>query len=167
MIDSTFKLEGMDEALNLLHRLPKELVSTRGGPVRKALRKGAMVLVKQARSNLQHAIDSPGKSGITNSTGATAKNVIARYKAPLGGVNGERYLVTVRYDFHPSGNKFRKSKIRFNDIAFMMEYGTPQQPAIPWLVPAFHSKKQEAVAVATQDLARQIDAIVKKLSWKV
>jgi len=46
------QLEGLQGVLETLKALPSELVSRNGGPVRSALRKGALVIFKQANSNL-------------------------------------------------------------------------------------------------------------------
>lgn len=175
------KLQGVDGIIATLNSLPPEIVSKRGGLVRAALRKGAMVIVKQARANFRLAVAQPGKTGITISSGFTEKNIVAKRKRVTAGQNGERYIVSVNYKEHPSGNlSKRKSRraadskrrarkrtatmIHTNDIAYMMEYGTVNQQAIPWLRPAFLAKGEEAINVVTADLTRRIDLVVKKLA---
>lgn len=175
------KLTGIDGVLETLKRLPPEVVSKRGGPVRAALRKGAMVIVKQARSNFRDAVDLPGKTGITDSTGFTEKQIVAKRKRPPPGVNGGKYIVTVNYVDHPSGllsrrksraaagskRKARKrtpKPIKANDIAFIMEVGSSKQPATPWLRPAFNAKAAEAINVIQTELLRRVNLIVAKLA---
>lgn len=177
------KLHGLEGVLQTLRSLPPEIVSKGGGPVRVALRKGAVVIRKQAQENLRAAIALPGKTGITESTGFTEKNVFIKRKRPLGGENGERYIITVKPVVHPSGGEHqRKSRaglgkrlrknndgptaqaIKANDIAFFMEYGTSKQEATPWLRPAFNAKAAEAIATVEHELLRGIDRIVRKLS---
>lgn len=175
------KLVGLDGVLATLKGLPPEIVSRRGGPVRGALRKGAMIIVNQARANFRAAVAQPGKTGITDTTGFTEKQIVAKRKNPPPGVNGEKYIVSVNYVEHPSGRASRRKSraapdtkrkarkrvakaIRANDIAFMMEYGTSKQAATPWLRPAFLSRAQEAIETTERELLKGIDRIVRKLA---
>ena len=165
------KLEGLDGVLDLLKSLPPEVVSKRGGPVRSSLRKGALVIQRQAQANVSAAIAQPGKTGITDSTGFTAKNVVAK-RSRLTQIKGERYVVTVRSVPHPSGRLYVRAKrksassqiVKTNDIAFFLEVGTATQPATPWLRPAFESKAEEAIRTTERELLAGIDRIVKKLA---
>lgn len=176
------KIAGLDGVLDTLKSLPPEVVSKNGGPVKASLRKGAMVLVKQARSNFRSAVAQAGVSGITNTTGFTEKQIVAKRRT-LTYINGEKMVVTVNYVKHPAGSmikaKSRKTtgkrrgrkgpanrEIRANDIAFIMEYGAKNQPAIPWLRPAFEAKADEAIRTVETDLARRIKNIVGKLAAK-
>ncbi|WP_127814879.1 hypothetical protein [Bordetella bronchiseptica] len=174
------KIGGLDGVLATLKKLPPEIVSKRGGPARAALRKGAMEIVKQARVNFKAAVAEAGKSGITQSTGFTERNIVAIRKSPRNGERGERYIVSVRYVAHPNAQKIRRKSRRVkknrrprdrksrvlqaNDVAFMMEWGTSKQPATPWLRPAFQSKAKIAIDVMSADLVRRVDQIVKKLA---
>lgn len=175
------KMTGLEGVLDTLKSLPPEVVSKKGGPARAALRKGAMVIVKEAKKNFAAAVAQPGKSGVTESTGFTEKNIIAMRKIPLGGVKGERYIVTVAGKPHPSGHEYtRKSRrkadskrkvrsrkarqLMANDVAFMMEYGTSNQAATPWLRPAFAAKASEAIYTVERELIKGIDRVVKKLA---
>ena len=88
-------MEGLEGVLDTLKRLPPEVVSKRGGPVRRALAKGAKLIRDNARTALQRSIDAAGKTGITETTGFTAGNVIMKRRR-LDYINGERYVVTVR-----------------------------------------------------------------------
>lgn len=159
-----FDIKGLDGVLETLKSLPPEVVSRRGGLVRSALRKGAMVLVTQARSNFRRSVELPGATGITDTTGFTEKQITAKRRNPTGGIRGEKYVVTVNYVLHPSGNKFRKRPIRANDIAFVLEAGSSKQAAAPWLRPAFDAKAREAIDTASSELVKNIDRIVKKLA---
>lgn len=157
------KLTGLDGVLDTLKQLPPEVVSKRGGVVRAALRKGAMVLVKQARANFRAAVAEVGKSGITDTTGFTERQIVVRRRPPPGGVNGEYMLVTVRSVKHPSGNLFRKRPIKTNDIAFIMEAGSAKQPATPWMRPTFAQKAQEAVRTTEDELVKRVDMLAQRL----
>jgi hypothetical protein len=161
------KLSGLDGVLEALRKLPPEVVSKNGGPVRVALRKAAQVFVKQARINFGAAVAMAGVSGITDTTGFTQQQITAKRgrKMPAG-VKGERQLVTVRYVPHPNGNTFRGRPIRANDIAFVMEHGSSKQPATPWLKPAFEAKAPEALATIETELPRAIGRAARKLGFK-
>lgn len=158
-------MTGLDGVLDTLKSLPPEVVSRRGGPVRRALAKAGRLIRDQARANVAAAIALPGLTGVTESTGFTAENVILKRRA-LTQIKGERYIVTVRNKAHPSGNKYRKRQIKANDIAFMLEAGTAKQPATPWLRPAFAARAGEAVQKFETELLRDIERIVKKLAAK-
>lgn len=168
------KLNGLQGVLDTLKSLPPEVVSKNGGPVRVALRKGAVVIQKQAKDNFRAAVALPGKSGITDTTGFTERQIIVKRKK-LTNIKGERYIVSVRYIQHPSGIIFarrsartKRSKkpqtIRANDIAFLLEYGSAHQPATPWLRPAFESRAADAIQTVETELLKGIDRIVKKLA---
>lgn len=161
------KLQGADEVLNMLKRLPAEVVSKRGGPVRAALRKGAKVIQMQEIANLNAATASGNTS-----TGFLAKHVVVtRGKAPTDG-KGERYLVRIkRAAYIRAGNDSTKLKKREKagkrvttlQTAQLLEYGSSQQPAEPFIRPAVKSKAQAAITVATASLVEAVDRIAKRL----
>ena len=70
------KVTGLDGVLDMLKKLPPEIVSKRGGPVRAALRKGALVIQKQEKANLQAIISGTNDEGERLSTGLLMDNVI-------------------------------------------------------------------------------------------
>lgn len=156
------KLTGVDGVLETLKALPAEVVSKRGGPVKSALRKGALVILKQEKANLQVVTSNANDEGKRYSTGLLLKNLIAsRGKAPTGG-NGERYLVRVRRKTYP-GRKGGKP-VTTLQAANLLEYGSSQQPAEPWIRPAFLSKAAEAIKTVETELIKGIDRVVKKLA---
>jgi HK97 gp10 family phage protein len=151
------KLSGLDGVLELLQKLPAEVVSKKGGgPVARSLRKGAKVIHTAAKSNLEHAIAKGGD----DSTGLLLQNlVVTRGKAPTGG-NGERYLVRVRRkSYQRKGESVSTLK-----TAQIMEYGSEKQQATPWLRPAFQAQAQNAINTTVAELNKDLDRIVKKLS---
>lgn len=153
------RVRGIDEALSLLQSLPAELVSKRGGPVKSALRKGAVVLFKQAKANLQASVQASSSDDVARSTGLLVKNlVVTRGKRPTSG-NGERYLVRVRRKSYPRPGKERVTTLK---SAQLLEYGSSAQPAEPWLRPAFESRKAEAAQVVQVELVKGLDRIVTK-----
>lgn len=156
-------MEGLDGVLDTLKRLPPEVASKRGGPVRRALARGAKLIRDNARAALQRSIDAGGVTGITDTTGFTASNVIMK-RSRLDRINGERYVVTVRPKKHPNGYKYRKRTIQANDIAFIMEQGSSKHPALPWLRPTFATYAAEAIRTIETTLAADVERLVKKLA---
>lgn len=152
-----FKLSGVDDIIKTLRSLPPEIVSKRGGPVKLALAKGARVIRDEAKKNLLAEIARGGDE----STGLLAKNlIVSRGKAPHDG-NGERYLVRVRRKAYEN----KKGKpVTTLKTAHLLEYGAENQPATPWLRPAFAATRQKALDTVISDLKGRIDKIVAKLA---
>lgn len=166
------KLTGLDGVLDTLKSLPPEVVSKRGGPVKSALRKGALVILKQEKANLQAVTSNATESGKRESTGFLLQNLIAsRGKAPSSG-KGERYLVRVRRKSYKRraemaavGKKAKKAvSVTTLKTAQLLEYGSSHQPAEPWIRPAFHAKAGEAISTVETELVKAIDRVVKKLA---
>lgn len=147
-----FKLEGIDGVLDMLKNLPPEIVSKRGGPVRAALRKAASVIHKQEQANLAAATANGNES-----TGFLAKNVVVtRGKPPTEG-KGERYLVRVKRKGYPD-----REGVSTLQTAQLLEYGSSQQPAEPWIRPAFASKAREAIHVAEVEVVKAVERAAKR-----
>lgn len=154
------KLTGLDGVLDMLKALPPEVVSKRGGPVKTALRKGALVIQRQAKANLVAVTNNQAEGEEKTSTGLLAANlVVTRGKPPIGG-NGERYLVRVRRKSYQRKGKSTTTQLN----GARLEYGTSEQPAEPWLRPAFAAKAEEAIRTVETELLNQIDRIVKRLA---
>lgn len=154
------KLTGLDGVLATLKSLPAEVVSKRGGPVKAALRKGAVVILKEEKARLQVSTSNRTEDG-RHSTGLLMKSLIAsRGKTPSGG-NGERYLVRVKRKTYvrKSGKPVTTLK-----TAQLLEYGSSKQPAEPWIRPAFLAKAEEAIHTIETALVAGIDKIVAKLA---
>ncbi len=155
------KLSGLDGVLETLNNLPAEVVSKRGGPVKAALRKGALVILKQEQANLQAVTANATDTGKRESSGLLLKNLIAsRGKAPTGG-SGERYLVRVRRKTYPDRTGKPTTTLK---TAQILEYGSSKQPAEPWIVPAFKAKAREAIETVERELLKSIERVVKKLA---
>jgi len=154
------KLEGLNGVLETLKSLPPEIVSKRGGPVKAALRKAARVIHKEAQTNLDRVTSNETSVGRQLSTGLLKKNLIVSRGKPPYGSKGERYLVRVRRKSYPRKGKTTTTLATAN----LLEYGSSQQNAEPWLRPAFAAKAQEAIKTAETELLKQIDKVVKKLA---
>lgn len=158
----TIKLEGLEGVMETLRSLPAEVVSRRGGPVRTALRKGALVIHKQAKANLARATANATTDEERRNTGLLEKNLVVQRGKPPAGINGEVFLVRVRrkkYD-RPTQKK-ATTTIKAGSL---LEYGSSQQPAEPWLRPAASAKAQEAMQTVVVELKRALDRAVKKAS---
>lgn len=157
-----FNLTGVDGVLDTLRSLPPELVSKRGGPVKSALRKGAVVIFKAAKQNLQQAVAAATDEGDKLSTGLLEKNlVVTRGKEPTGS-KGERYLVRVRRKSYP--NRKGGAVATTLKTAQLLEYGSSQQPSEPWLRPAFQATARQAISTIEVELGKAIARVVKKLA---
>lgn len=154
------RLSGLDGVLKLLQSLPAEVVSKKGGPVKRALLKGARVILLEAKLNLARVTNDLDADGEESSTGLLQKNLVAtRGKEPTG-TKGERYLVRVRRKVYQ-----RKGKpVPTIKTAQLLEYGSSKQPAEPWLRPAFKAKAAVAIATIERELLADLDRIVRKLS---
>jgi HK97 gp10 family phage protein len=153
-------INGLEGVLATLQSLPREVVSKRGGPVKAALRKAARVIHKEAQVNLDRVISNTTESGEKLSTGLLKQNLIVSRGKPPFDSKGERYLVRVRRKSYP-----RKGKtVTTLATANLLEYGSSQQNAEPWLRPAFAAKAQQAIATAETELLKEIDKVVKKLA---
>lgn len=155
------KLTGLDGVLETLKSLPPEIVSKRGGPVKAALRKGALVILKQEQANLRavmgHQVD--GERVLT--TGLLLKNlIVSRGKPPSDG-KGERALVRVKRKTYT--RKGKGKPVTTLKTAQLLEYGSSTQPAEPYIRPAFNAKAAEAIRTVETDLARRVDKIAAKL----
>lgn len=155
----TVELKGLDGVLDTLRSLPPELVSKRGGIVLAALRKAAKVIDQQRRANLQTSISNTTDSGRRDSTGFLMKNLTtSRGKAPTGG-HGERVLLRVRRKTYPG-----RKGVTTLQTANLLEYGSSQQPAEPWIRPAFASRAREAIETVERELLAGIDRTVTRLA---
>lgn len=152
-------IKGLDGVLATLQSLPPEIVSKRGGPVKRALRRGALVIHREAKINLERAVANATEEGKRLSTGLLVQNlIVTRGKQPFG-TKGERYLVRVR---RKSYNRKGKA-VTTLQTANLLEYGSSKQPAEPWLRPAFEAKAREAIATTEAALIKDIARVVRKL----
>jgi HK97 gp10 family phage protein len=174
MAAETVRIEGLSEALRMLESLPAEIVSKRGGPVRFALRKAAVILQKEIRGNIDQIIATPNVDGSdTKSTGALKASVAIKRRKMGMGQKGERFDVGI----------FKLSKAYANNrknvrsgragknyevlpptyYAWFLEYGTEKMTAKPFMRPAFDSKRESVVSAFRDELFKKIDAIKGKL----
>jgi len=159
MVQVTVQLRGLNGVLETLKALPPEVVSKRGGPVKKALRKGALVILREAMLSLARSTEALGTDD-HESTGLLLSALIASRGKPPPAENGERYLVRVKRKKYQR----RGVTVTTQQTAEWLEYGTEKQPAEPWLRPAFNAKAQEAIGVIEQETVREVKRVVDKLA---
>jgi HK97 gp10 family phage protein len=153
------RIHGLVEVQKMLTALPHELKAQGGAAVRNALRKAARVLLVQAKANLQQIIDTPNVDGETSkTTGLLQKNVVVSRGRPTAGT-GEVMLVRVRKKSYPAERGARVSTLR---VGSLLEQGTEKRQPMPWMRPAFDTKKEEAVAVFTDDVLKRLRRVYAK-----
>ncbi len=161
----SMRVEGLEGVLQTLKQLPAEIVSQRGGPVRSALRKAAVLIQRQAQANVQAIIDQPNDGDLSpESTGLLKANIVAGRIRPMQGQRGEAFLVRVRRKVYPGEGKWKKRTTA--QIGTLLEEGTAKRAAMPWMRPAFEAKKAEAVGVFARELPLDIERAVKRVARK-
>lgn len=164
MARETVTIEGLDDVLRRLRALGAE-ASKRGGPVRAAVRKGAVVIQKEAQANVLRIVATPNIGGGDVSTGLLEKSIKPiRMKAMRGGERGESFLVTVPRRARYPISKRTPSGIGVATVGKMLEYGTSKRQPMPWMRPAFHAKKDEAAKVMADEVLNGIEKLEKKLA---
>ena len=162
MARESVTITGLDDIVRRLKALGTE-ASKRGGPVRAAVRKAAVVIQKEEQANIRKIIAEPN-IGADISSGLLEESVKpVRAKTPRR-YKGETYFVLIpkrrRYPISartPSG-------IGVATVGAMLEYGTSKRRAMPWARPAFHAKKGEAVEVMRDETLKGIARLERKLA---
>ena len=146
------RLEGLKELLETMQRLPPEIVSRRGGPVRVALRKAAVVVQKEYRAN----VDRIAAEGETNeSTGTLRKAIIVSRKKP-GNFKGERFWLRIKRGAkNPSG-------VTANTYGGVLEWGDQRVPAKAPMRRAWEAKKSQALQTFMAEMPKAIEQAVKR-----
>lgn len=164
MARETVTIEGLDDVLRRLKALGAE-ASKRGGPVRAAVRKAAVVIVKEAQANVRKIVAEPNVTEGDPSTGLLEKSIAPFRSKPQAGERGETFVVTVKRGAKYSDERIRGKLKTARVTGQRLEYGTGQTPEPkPWLRPAFHAKKNEAAIVMRDEVLKGIEKLEKKLS---
>lgn len=171
------EISGIDGVLDMLKNLPADVVSKRGGPVKKALRKAAVIIQKEAQNNIRKIVLEPNKDGKpSKSTGALEKAVTVGRGKYLGGTLGERYMVWLPREKKKYANTRENVRKRRAGKTYtvespqfygrFLEYGTSKMQKKPWLRPALMSKGDAAIAVARNSLLAELEKITQKMLGK-
>ncbi len=161
----TQTLHGLDGVLDKLKSLPPEIVSKRGGPVKSALRKGAVVIQKEWVANLKAIIAEPNKGGIPHdSSGLLVKNVVVtRDSKPFRLQANERYVVRVRNKRYPKASPGQKQAATTSQVARLLEWGSEHIAPRHWASRGFMSSRQKALDTVVRELNAGIARIIKKM----
>jgi HK97 gp10 family phage protein len=158
----TVRIEGLDTVLRRLKALGPA-ASKRGGPVRAAVRKGAVVIQKAAKANVARIVAMPNVGGDDDSTGLLEKSVkTVRAKTPKK-YRGETYFVLIPKRARYPIDSRTPSGVGVATVGKMLEYGTSKRKPMPWMRPAFHAKKEEAA----QTMATEVEKGIAKLEKTV
>lgn len=163
MAIESVRIEGLTGVLEALKSLPPEIVSKRGGPVRRALRKAAGILRDEAKANVRRIIDDPNQDNDDRSTGLLLLSIMAKRSKLPPGVNGEKFVVGIkRGQFYPQFRQGNGKKVSAVQVGRLLEYGTEKRRQMPWLRPAFDAKKQVALDTFVAEVKKGITAAIKK-----
>ena len=157
----TVRIDGLEELKIALQQLPIDL---QGKPARAAVAAGARLIRQQAIENAEpHRL-----------TGTLEKNiVIAKSRRPIPGQ--VEYSVGIRKikKWYVNSKSNRRSGRAgkayqvYGEAYYwrFLEFGTSKYPKTPFLVPAFESKKMEAIELIKKRLAIGIELLAKK--WQI
>ncbi len=166
MAASTTTIQGLDTLLRRLKALGPE-ASKRGGPVRSAVRKGAVVIQKAMQANVQQIVQTPNVGGSDVTTGTLVKSIKPiRAKTPQK-YKGETYFVTIPRSARYPVDRRTPSGIGVATVGKMLEYGTSKRKPMPWARPAFHAKQGEAAQVMASELEKGIGKLERKVAQSV
>jgi HK97 gp10 family phage protein len=156
-------VRGLSALQDRLMALPPELASKNGGPVRRGLRKAAVVVRDEAR------VLVPVASGLLKE-----ELVVMRARNPKREGMTEIFRIGVRQKKFRYGNTRRNRRAgkvgkeyRQDGDAFywrFVELGTVRLAPRPFLRPAFEARKREALEVFTAELAKGIRAAERNLA---
>jgi HK97 gp10 family phage protein len=158
---TTVNVEGLDGLLDRLKALPKEMSGKAGGPAKKALIAGSIVIRDEARRLAP------------KDTGLLSANII-HYRAKLTSGKAEMVKIGVRTGSRKYGKTVKnvrkgivgqEYKTRGDAYYwYFFEFGTEKMAARPFLRPAFESKKDEALEQIAVHLRKQIEILERKAS---
>lgn len=152
------EIKGLVGVLDMLKKLPPELVSKRGGVVLSGLRKGGNLLRKAWRQEVQRIIDEPNKGGDYESTGLYQKSVVvSRVRDPKRIGADEAVRVRVKSATYPA------TGVNVGLVAGVLEHGTEHMPAKAPMRKAFDSTHQQALAAVVAGINAGVEKAIKKL----
>ena len=136
------RIEGVDDLLTAMKRLPPELISKKGGPCKLAMKAGATVIRDEAKARVAVG-HQPG-----DDVHVRDNIIVSRDPRPRasGADVTERFVVRVK-------RKKQDPKLGPGTKNWgALEFGNEHQAARPFLRPAFEAKKEQALAVIVSKL---------------
>lgn len=147
-----------DGFLDLLQKLPAELVSKRGGPVLAGLRRGGNLMRKAWREEIDRLLEEPNIGGTYRSTGTYAKAIkVSRMRRPERIGANEAVRITV------PGNATYPDGERVAMVAGVLENGTEHMGAKAPMRKAFDARKGEVLQAVVTGIDAGIQRAIKKL----
>jgi HK97 gp10 family phage protein len=160
----TQTLKGLDDVLAKLRALPPEIVSKRGGPVAVALRKGGNVIQKEAKANIRKVTRDAEEAGYVSTKTLEDAVVVRRDRNPKRAGANEGYRVLIARGRKYEGRMNKGKPLTAVMTGRWLEFGTEEQPAEPWMTPAFMSSKEKALSTVVEELNKGIDRAIAKVS---
>lgn len=157
MATTTVHVKGLDGILETLKALPPEIVSKGGGPVRAALRKGAVVLQGAYVDAIRAIVAEPAPDGRpSESTGLLEKSAIVSRMKPRPGFKGEIYKLRVRRSSkYPDGTSA-------NTVGGVLEFGDQRIQAKAPMRRSFDANKSEALSTIVSEMQKRTQAAIRK-----
>lgn len=164
MAVETVEVQGLAGVLDALRRLPPEIVSKAGGPVKMSLKRAAELLRDEAKANVRRIIDTPNEGGDDLSTGLLLLSIQAKRSRMRGGERGEAFVVAIkRGQRYPQNRQGQKGGITAVQVGRLLEYGTERRQPMPWLRPAFDAKKGAAVQTFVAELTARTQKVIDRV----
>jgi HK97 gp10 family phage protein len=161
----TRTMKGLDGLLDQMKKLPAEIVSKRGGVVAPALRKGGVVIQKQAQANIRAVTRNTVAEGYTSTQTLEKAVVVRRDPNPQRSGAAERYRVVIaRGRKYPGGRVNKKGGKPLTAVMTgrYLEYGTEDQPAEPWMTPAYMNKREAALITVVDEMGKGVQKAIRK-----
>jgi len=139
------KIDGIEELQRALGKLPKELINK---AEKAAVRGGAFLISRAAKAK------APVASGhLKKAIGISVKTIKGKTTARIG-AKSDRKTVT-RYGKQVISNPA--------NYAHLVEYGSANQPAKPFIRPAVETTKDEVLGAMTKSFNTHLGKVVSKI----
>ncbi|MBB1599969.1 HK97-gp10 family putative phage morphogenesis protein [Variovorax sp. UMC13] len=160
----TRTLHGLDDILSKLKSLPPEIASKNGGPVKSALRKGGVVVQKAAQAAVRRVVRNTVQEGYLSTQVLEKAIVLRRDPNPQRSGANERYRVLIA-----RGRKYGDRTNKGKPLTAVMtgrwlEVGTEDQPAEPWMTPAYFESRERALSTVVTELSKGVNRAIAKYS---
>jgi HK97 gp10 family phage protein len=157
-------VKGLEGVYRSLRAMPAEIVSKRGGPVRRALRKASLLIVNEMKANVQRIIDEPNLGGTVDASGLAIDNIVTTRQKMPGGLKGERFKVGPRLRKKYPRKSEGSQEVTVVQNLRLLETGTENRRPMPWARPAFDSKKHAVPGIFEKELRKDLQRIAKRIA---
>jgi HK97 gp10 family phage protein len=153
------RLEGADRVLKMLQNLPDAVLKQGGNAIRFGLRKGIKVIHDAALQNLDAIIAENNKDGVFVSTGRLRASIVIRRSRMAPGIKGDSYIVRISNKSYPD-----EEYVSTAQVARLLEYGTATRQPMPFIRPAYESRKVESAQLAVTTIEARLQRVLDKLT---